>query len=450
MMARFQSSTALVCFWLPCPCGLTLVYDIFPQLNLASQDIAGTDLKNNNYLFTFTGENRWWLHLNNNSITHIPSNAFLNLKGISWMSLKNNNISSMAPDALAGTEHSLEFLWMSNNNMREVPEALGYLRSISSITIDDNPINEFSYSIFKNISNSLNFLTIGSTEMKQWPTALQSLRLLTSLTIRHCPMSYFPESAFLGLEDNLGLLSIEYCDIQSLPVLMSNLRRLDVFSIDSNPYLTLSGITGEAFNSGTAPIYLSIRNSSFQTLPSIFHDARSITRVETNIVQIEYIDEALVPDDNDIQSVQLDDTRLKEFPKVISKMKNLNTLIIRGSEIHAIGSGSLSGLTQLTYLGIFDSPDLTDIADDVLNDSRDLEWFFLDNTGLTTIPRAIQGLVRLRNVSLQGNKVICSCETLGWLKTWNGSPGFFPIGNCYNIEGKDLGDYYRDDIPKCP
>ncbi|XP_069131784.1 leucine-rich repeat-containing G-protein coupled receptor 4-like [Argopecten irradians] len=399
--------------------------------------------------FNLSEEWRWQLDLSSNNIKYIPSKAFINITGLEFLKIANNNIVEMADDALFGAENTLEFLFMRDNKMAEVPTALGKMRKVSSLSIDGNPVQDFQAQVFQNVSSTLQYLEFGYPGMSFWPDSIRYLTNLTSLTVTNLNMDYLPLSSFLGLENSLGLLGFEKCTIRSLPLSLSTLNALEVLSLDSNPYLTLSGIPKEAFSGMPSLDEISIRNQSFDTIPDIFHDALRIRDIETSGTPITHFDASMIPDENNLQTVRLSDTLLREFPSAITKMKEMQSLIIRNSSITSVPASAFEGLTKVTYIGITDAP-LTSFSDDALRDARNLQWLFLSNTNLTTIPRAITGLQNIRNVDLEGNKVICTCASLGWLKHWDGNDFFFPVGDCSNLKNVSLSDYYREQVPKCP
>ncbi|XP_033753243.1 protein flightless-1 homolog [Pecten maximus] len=355
----------------------------------------------------------------------------------------------MADDALFGAENTLEFLFMRDNKMKKIPTALGMMRKVSSLSIDGNPVQDFQVSVFQNVSSTLQYLEFGYPGMSFWPDSIRYLTSLTSLSVIYLTMDYLPLSAFLGLETSLGLLEIERCSIRSLPLSLSSLDALDVLSLTSNPNLKLSGIPREAFSGIKSLGEISITNQSFDTVPDIFHDSLTIRDIDISGTPITHFDASLIPDENNLQTVSLSDTLLSEFPPAISKMKNLQSLIIRNSSITSVSGSDLEGLTKLTYLGIMNAP-LTSFSDDALKDTHNLQWLFLPNTNLTTVPRAINGLSYLRLVELEGNKIICTCASLGWLKHWEGNGYLILNGDCSNLQNVSLSFYYREQVPNCP
>ncbi|XP_060070777.1 platelet glycoprotein V-like [Ylistrum balloti] len=399
--------------------------------------------------FTFSNGSFRWVDLSSNSIKDIPSKAFMNITGLYYLKLADNQIMNIADDALYGAENTLEFLFMRNNKMTKIPTALGMMRDVSSLGIDGNPVLDFQADVFQNVSSTLQYLNFGYPGMSFWPDSIRYLTNLTSLSVRDLAMDYLPLSAFSGLEKKLGLLEFERCRIRSLPLSLSTLDALDLLSLDSNPNLTLSGIPREAFSGIKSLNQISITNQSFDTIPDIFHDALTITTIETTGTPITHFDASLIPDDNNLQNIQFSDTLLEKFPTAIAKMKNLQTLIIRNSSIRSVPSSAFEGLTKVTYIGITNAP-LISFSDEALRDTRNLQFLFLSNTNLTTIPKAINGLPYLRNVDLEGNKIICTCASLGWLKHWDGSNYMIPIGDCDNLPNVSLAGYYRDNVPNCP
>jgi len=400
--------------------------------------------------FNITNGTNWWVDLSNNSISYIQSQAFANLKGMNYLRLKDNKIESIADNALEGSENTLHSIFMSNNKIRTLPPVIAKMRVLSSLGVDGNPLQSYDPNVLKAIGPTLHYFTFGSPEMTLWPSAVQYLRNLTSLTIRNSPVPTLPSYAFLGLQ-KVEIFDIENCMLTSIPTSLYMMSSLQILSLDSDPYMPLSGIPGEAFNGMSSLSSITIRNQSYETLPNIFHDAISMNSIDVSMTPITYIPASLIPDDTPMTDLSLNDTKLDRIPEAVSKMKRLRQLIIRYSNISSLSYLDFRGLTSLTYLGIFYSP-LSEITNNAFADMDSLRWLNLDNTNLNTIPKALLHLKNPQNlsvVSLDGNNIICNCESLSWFKEFQGTPGLQVIGTCINIR-MDLRTYIAQEIPKCP
>ncbi|XP_033753242.1 platelet glycoprotein V-like [Pecten maximus] len=391
----------------------------------------------------------WRVDLSSNNITFIPSKAFANITGLYNLNITNNQIADMDDDALFGAENTLEFLFMRDNEMKKIPTALGMMRKVSSLSIDGNPVQDFQVSVFRNVSSTLQDLEFGSPGTSFWPNSIRYLANLTRLSVKELNVDYLPLSAFAGLEKSLEFLEFERCSIRSLPLTLSSLDALDVLSLTSNPNLKLSGIPREAFSGIESLVQIYITNQSFDTVPDIFHDSLTIRDIDITGTPITHFDASLIPDENSLRTVSLSDTLLREVPPAIVKMKNLQTLIIRNSSITSVSLSDFEGLTKIKSIGIMNAP-LTSFSDDALKDTHNLKFLFLSNTNLTTVPRAIKGLSRLRYIDLEGNKLICTCARLGWMKHCGGSDHFILTGDCANLQNVSLSTYFREQVPKCP
>jgi hypothetical protein len=91
---------------------------------------------------------------------------------------------------------------------------------------------------------------------------------------------------------------------------------------------------------------------------------------------------------------------------------------------------------------------LQTVSDNAFQDLKSLNLLFLDNTKLTTIPKAVINLPSLFQLTLSNTRIDCTCENLGWIKDWTRRSDLEIYGSCGNIR-MTIGFFISQELPKC-
>ncbi|XP_033751315.1 leucine-rich repeat-containing G-protein coupled receptor 4-like [Pecten maximus] len=386
----------------------------------------------------------WDLYIKNNNIHNLTDDDFQKIQ-IEYLDLSNNSLSAVSDNAFRGLENSLKTLHIETNHLEGIPKAVMSLSNISSLKIQQNPITHLDENVMKSLAKTLMTFHFGFEGMVTWPSSVQILNLF-ELGIYNLPLEELPETAFRNL--NISWLYLNSMKLTKLPSSFGDLEKLFFLSFNTDKELTSNGVPSSLFEGLKGLNDLQIINSKLTALPDIFHYITGLFQLEINSVPIREFTSNMLPENSNITIANFNDTLFDEVPSAISEMKQLSVLSLNYNNITTIRSEDFAGLTKLRYISISNAP-LKNVSMDAFQTLSSLAYIALDNTALTTVPRAIEN-VKFDILSLFGNKLICTCESMGWMKNWSGASRIGINGQCSNLGNMQVEDYIKQDIPRCP
>lgn len=392
----------------------------------------------------------WGVNFLDIRLRHIPANAFEGIK-LQMLVLSENVIETIDDQAFSGSENSIIDLEIVGNKLTSLPTAFGKLQNLQVLSLSENPLRDFDQEIMKNISKFLTYIDFGSRELREWPTGMKYLTKLSMLVITNASFESLPDDAFSSFKDSLQYLEINNTPLKMLHSSMNKLYHLQELKLNGN-----TNLTAEAIDESTKPdglpglVQVTFHNNGLTTLPDVFQNA-------SQLYSITVLDEPIVSlDDNlftsnfssEFQSFTMNNTKLSHVPNCVSKVKSITGLQITNSNISSISKDDFYGMMNLLTLDLSGNP-IWNVSDDAFRKNNALKYLHFGNTRLQGIPRSIQNLKSPKYLSLSGCPILCSCDNLGWIKSWKSRPDSFQIdGKCNNIK-MDLMDYIKNEIPKC-
>ena len=364
------------------------------------------------------------------------------------LTLTNNELVSIDDGAFRGSEGSITQLYLENNRLTDVPREIGKLTGLYSLYIAGNPISTFDEEVLSNVSTHLSTISFGSKELEEWPKGIGLLHKTFEMTLQDSAFEVIPDDAFENFT-SLYYFTLISTNLRSLPVSMqkTNLFKLQM---DNNQNLKADGFKPEAFRHLSELRQFYINNGSLETLPPIFKDLSVLAVFDITNTPLKSIDDKVFPKNfsNIFFEFQSINSLFESVPPILSKTKSLSNVFLQNNKITYINETDFAGLNQLFYLRLSGNP-IKGISDSAFKHNQKLYQVLLDNTELTTIPKALQNAHSLRSVDLTGTRVICSCENLGWIKYWDRKQKSLSFGGpCANLH-MTIDDFVKIDIPNC-
>lgn len=390
----------------------------------------------------------WTFYLGANQIRHVASRNFVGVT-LQMLILDSNKIDSIADDAFAGSEDSLIVLHLHYNRLQELPVAVGNLRKLMGINLQGNPMPDFRKDVLQNVSSSLQFISMGSVEMPKWPSNLKYLPNLISIDVYDVTFPSIPNDALHMYRANLSFFSLYNTSLKALPSL-DGLDSLGDLLFQGNKNLSANAISNAARNGLPNLMHVTFQNNNLITLPSIFMNSPKLGALSVYSEPMEDIREDVFSPGlfKNFIYLFINDTRLTRIPSCVSSLPTISRLQITNSKITEINSEDFSGMTRLTSLYLSGNP-LSQLSNDAFMTINQLGDLRLDNTMLTTIPKAVQNIKALQDIDLSGSPVECSCASLGWMKQWKTKPSNLQIfGSCANIH-MTIMSFVSLEVPKC-
>lgn len=161
-----------------------------------------------------------------------------------------------SPESLA----SETWLNLYREELRELPEAIGCLKSLKRLDLRFNPIERLPDSIGQLVQ--LENLDLVEGRLTSVPASIGRLQNLSYLRIDSCDLPVLPES--LGQLRALTQLHLSGNRLTTLPASMSQLTRLQYLSLDGNQFASLPDWLGKL----PSLVWLDLRNNPLTQLPS--------------------------------------------------------------------------------------------------------------------------------------------------------------------------------------
>lgn len=398
-----------------------------------------------------THQSMVYLHLYQNRILVVPEDSFRGINADKlYIDLSENNMRDIHPMAFESVQDNVTILILKNNLLTTLPEAVANLSKLVYLDIHDNPIQTFDSHAMTHLGEHLEVFYVGSSALRTWPTAFGLLRRLNAFHLIDAAMTDLPANAFKGFATTLVNFEINNCNFTRVPYAVCDLRRIQNFNLINNGNFDTGDIFPACNNPLSSVTAVTINNNQLTSFPDVFPLFPSVTTlsVSTN-PQLNSMDNLTVPDNNVLTSLILTGNNFMEVPIPIGSLTQLKTVDLRLNNITELYSHEMDRLTHLTHLTLSNNP-LAIIEDRVFPRHSSLYQLSLDNTKLTTIPRAILNLEDLHTLDFRNNDLNCSCAKIGWLKNWAQIHILRINGVCGNPHfGEPILTFILLELPNC-
>ncbi|XP_052799348.1 tsukushi-like [Mya arenaria] len=369
------------------------------------------------------------LNLNENRITSIRFGAFKKLSALQmpvlYIQLSSNKISHVNNGAFLGVELLSGIgIDLSFNNITSVPLDLTRLNNIISLDLSNNPIQSISDSVVASIfthNNNMHSFTVSSYELLKKVMSLERTNVhwltLDGMTNRRFEPGFFQARRSWFLK----YLTIKHSQFEDISEVLCNLE-LESLKIIGCPNVgdtTLQGcqvLTVKTLEISDGNLTNAWDPSALYYSPIVdLTVSGTFDRVPTSI--------------------------LGHWPK-------LQSLSI-GNKIRRIEKYDLEQFHDLASLRL-DSNPLAFVDDRVFENNTHLSTVYLPyskDSHLTRIPTSLLNLTGMNVVSLPN--MVCSCETMDYMKGWHDRPWVILGADCSNIDGIRIPDYIDTKLPLC-
>ncbi|XP_065062730.1 protein scribble homolog [Rhopilema esculentum] len=355
---------------------------------------------------------------------------------------RHSNLTSV-PDDVLRQERSLEELYLSANQLRELPKQLFRLYKLKKLAVDDNEIANLPSEI-GNLTN-LEELDISKNDVGLLPENIQYCKKLTSIDISSNPLALLPDS--LTQLKELQSLCMNDMSLNRIPPDIGSLSNLVVLEIRENIIKFLP----ESFSFLTSLERLDLGSNEIEELPEsigylsklveLWLDANFLVTLPSEIGQLK-----------SLQWLDLSDNKLEELPDEISGLTALTDLILSQNNLHELPDG-IGKLKKLSILKA-DVNDLDELTPAIGGLSSLTELILTDNS-LDGLPSAIGKLHKLNHMNIDKNRLVTlpaeigSCTRLSVLSARNNDITKLPkqIGNCRNLTVLDLSGNRLPNLP---
>ena len=391
--------------------------------------------------------------LTGNQITKVPADAFYNLSAIStpWIGIRlaHNQIHQIDEQAFSGIEGKVALLELSYNNLTNLPTAIRKLTRISELYIQDNPMTSLDSTVMSVVGSTLRYLSIFINFFPSFPSEVHFLRNLNNLKVTDIPFSSLRADAFSGLEASLGALELSNSKLEIIPSAICSLQNLTQFTLNSSPNLQQDSflyISERCSQKLTSVTILILKHNKLQYFPDVFELFPNVQLLDLESNNIQSVNSSLIPYNSTLNNIYIGKNDLVEIPAAFNKL-SLESLHISNNKISALTDTDLAQLPDLRWIDLHGNP-LAHVSPNAFRNNPRLFFISFENTNLDHIPRAVLPLANLRSCLLSGAPIICSCDEMSYLRSWNVSYIRLDLGaQC--TTGESIRFYLTSILPHC-
>ena len=316
-------------------------------------------------LSSLYGKSVYRLSLNNNNITRIKSNHFVNIT-VQHLVLSKNPLKSIPENAFKEIRHKLERLDIDGVKLK-IDTGLPFLKGMTKLKSVD-----LGYNLLKN-------------KYKVFPSGLfASLNLtsLVSLTLQALQMSKLEEGAFNGIE-GLEQLDLSYNFLPDFPKELLHLKKLKRLKLYSNEIMVL-------------------KNNTFSGLTKL-------QKILIGVNDIDTIEPGAFNDlEGSLEEINLYHNPLPAVPtEALSELRKLKKLSLVKNSLSEVKNGSFVGDYSLEELQIGDNPKLAFDDEGMFHGIEEsLSTLFIRSLNLDSLPvHILSRLKRLEYLDATDNNI---------------------------------------------
>ena len=175
------------------------------------------------------------------------------LNALRWLYLSNNNLKSI-PDSVKRVK-GLEVLKLNHNELEELPEAIGDLKKLRWLILNDNEIKKLPESIGN--LHLLEELHVNRNQLIELPDSIGNLKSLVKLFLKSNRLENLPDTV-IGME-SLAQLALSSNLLSDLPEEMIKMKSLKGISLEDNKIIKRTPIIASLEKKGVN-VRIKLRN----------------------------------------------------------------------------------------------------------------------------------------------------------------------------------------------
>ncbi|XP_067006703.2 toll-like receptor Tollo [Anabrus simplex] len=310
------------------------------------------------------------------------------------LDLGENNMWSI-PEGVFCTLHSLEYLNLTRNRLREIA---GF-RFSASVSSSSNPADR--------CGGNLKILDLSNNSIDSLPPAgLSGLARLQQLNLQGNGINFLADRALEGLT-SLTILRLADNKLISLPPeLFADTRDVKEVYLQNN---SINVLAPGLFNDLTQLLVLDISSNELTTEwvnTATFTGLVRLVVLNLSHNRIAKLEASVFRDLYSLQILHLEENIIETIPEnTFASLYNLHTLILSGNKLATIDSYTFNGLYVLSLLSL-DNNNIHTIHPEALKNSSSLQDLHLNSNKLFEVPDVLRDVPLLKTLDLGENHIV--------------------------------------------
>ncbi|KAL4237050.1 Leucine-rich repeat-containing protein [Mactra antiquata] len=333
------------------------------------------------------------------SLNDVPGEVFNFERTLEELLVDSNQIKDLPRELFYC--HGLRKLSLSDNEIKQIPGAIGHLISLENLDLSKNGVIDIPESI--KTCKYLQIVDASVNPLGKLPDGFTQLLNLTQLYLNDTFLDYLPGN--FGRLSKLKILEIRENHLKTLPKSFSRLVDLEKLDLGQNEFSELPDVIGSL--------------SSLLELWCDNNQIQSITPTIGNLKQLMFFDGCKnclqsLPSEiegcTSLADLHLTTNQLQALPDSIGELGNLTTLKVDDNCLTSLPA-NLGGLSSLSEINV-SANNLQDLPSS-LGLLRYLRTLYADENELTFIPAELGSCSGITVLSLRSNKLSYVPDEIG-------------------------------------
>lgn len=318
------------------------------------QQLVSLDLSHNQLAsewingLTFKGLDRLViLDLSHNHINKMDAGTFKALTNLQALRLQENRISSL-PDNMFLELGKLTTLTLSNNLLRKIDaDTFSGLTSLAVLSLDYNQIAEVHDEAFRNVNSSLQDLHLNGNKLLRVPGALSSVPHLKTLDLGENHISVIENTSFTTMSELYGLRLIENNIEHVTRETFRKLTSLQILNLSRNK---IRSVEQDAFENNQNLRAIRLDGNYLREIAGLFSKLQNLVWLNISDNQLEHFDYALIP--TGLHWLDIHANKISELGNYfeIESQLSLSTFDASANRLTEITGSSIPNSVEMLYL----------------------------------------------------------------------------------------------------
>jgi protein toll len=265
------------------------------------------------------------LNLNNNNLTNVDEDVFVNVPNLTKLELQGNNI-RLKPNLFKNTPH-LKWLDLADNRLEDIPTGIfATLDKLEYLDLWSNSLRKIDDFAFAGLT-SLKSVELSVNKIQSISSnAFKSLPDLLRVSLRRNNLSFFPSDTFI------------------------NNGKIKLIRMASNPNLNLPE---HAFANLTSLEEVQLTDCRLQTIPgNIFEGSVNLKTVTLDQNKLKHLPETLFKGLVNLEKIYLMHNKIENVTSTFGSLKHLKLLHLQNNAIGEIVKETFKDLTNLEEINL--------------------------------------------------------------------------------------------------